>query len=504
MKKIRKIFAVLLSLAMVLGMSMTTFAADPEKPTESDSALVTINDVEAGATFTAYQIIDAEYDTNGFNSYVWAEGINVNDTIKENEKVIDAKTQITDSMITDLAKDPTGLYKMDNFNPTVDKLTVGTWMILVTPPTENPDKVYNPMIVSVYYSVSGSDNTMENIPVSAKDNWKLNTTDAYAKSTKITIEKTITDPTEEKQEVGKKVGFTVKGTIPSYSSEYKSARYDITDTIINGLEYTADAPIVKVNGVPLTNGTEYEYRPGNGTFTISFKSDYILGLAAATEAERAVEITYSAKVTEDAITVVGENEVTVNYTTKPGDDSGAKKDTEYTFTFALDGLLKKVGEGDEVNGLAGAEFTLYRSYENEVLSDVFDSMTTTKDGKFDIEFKGLDGDLSYYLKETKAPTGYTINDTVYKITFGEIIKDKDGKVISYDVTILDTVTNQEVTSTISYGKPAETPAVTVLNTGIGSLPSTGGIGTTIFTIGGCLIMIVAAGLFFASRRKSAK
>ena len=131
-------------------------------------------------------------------------------------------------------------------------------------------------------------------------------------------------------------------------------------------------------------------------------------------------------------------------------------------------------------------------------------MTTTKDGKFDIEFKGLDGDLSYYLKETKAPTGYTINDTVYKITFGEIIKDKDGKVISYDVTILDTVTNQEVTSTISYGKPAETPAVTVLNTGIGSLPSTGGIGTTIFTIGGCLIMIVAAGLFFASRRKSAK
>jgi LPXTG-motif cell wall-anchored protein len=42
------------------------------------------------------------------------------------------------------------------------------------------------------------------------------------------------------------------------------------------------------------------------------------------------------------------------------------------------------------------------------------------------------------------------------------------------------------------------------NTKLSSLPSTGGIGTTIFTIGGCLIMIIAAGLFFATRRKSTK
>ena len=44
----------------------------------------------------------------------------------------------------------------------------------------------------------------------------------------------------------------------------------------------------------------------------------------------------------------------------------------------------------------------------------------------------------------------------------------------------------------------------IKNTKLASLPSTGGIGTTIFTIGGCAIMIIAAGLFFASRRKAAK
>ena len=41
----------------------------------------------------------------------------------------------------------------------------------------------------------------------------------------------------------------------------------------------------------------------------------------------------------------------------------------------------------------------------------------------------------------------------------------------------------------------------ILNTKITELPATGGIGTTIFTIVGCGIMIAAAGLFFASRRK---
>ena len=47
-------------------------------------------------------------------------------------------------------------------------------------------------------------------------------------------------------------------------------------------------------------------------------------------------------------------------------------------------------------------------------------------------------------------------------------------------------------------------ADSIPNTKLSALPSTGGIGTTIFTIGGCAIMIIAAGLYFATRRKSAK
>ena len=100
--------------------------------------------------------------------------------------------------------------------------------------------------------------------------------------------------------------------------------------------------------------------------------------------------------------------------------------------------------------------------------------------------------------------GFSLNDTVYTINFTNIVKDSTGKkVVSYDVeiTYTDATGNVVKTTTIEYGSPATEFVDKVVNTQISSLPSTGGIGTTIFTIVGCGIMIAAAGLFFASRRK---
>ena len=50
-------------------------------------------------------------------------------------------------------------------------------------------------------------------------------------------------------------------------------------------------------------------------------------------------------------------------------------------------------------------------------------------------------------------------------------------------------------------KPAET---SLNDTNIIGLPSTGGIGTTLFTIGGIVIMVAAAALYFANRKKTEK
>ena len=74
MKKFKKLFAVMLSLAMVLGMSLTAFATETSaptgtKPVSADKATATVENVEAGATVTAYRIVEPTYNDKGFTGY---------------------------------------------------------------------------------------------------------------------------------------------------------------------------------------------------------------------------------------------------------------------------------------------------------------------------------------------------------------------------------------------------------------------------------------------------
>ena len=82
--------------------------------------------------------------------------------------------------------------------------------------------------------------------------------------------------------------------------------------------------------------------------------------------------------------------------------------------------------------------------------------------------KGLEEGY-YHFEEVKAPNGYSVNSDGLTV-----------QVIENDTTLVEE---------------------NFLDTKLAELPGTGGIGTTIFTIGGCVIMIAAAGLYFASRRK---
>ena len=155
--------------------------------------------------------------------------------------------------------------------------------------------------------------------------------------------------------------------------------------------------------------------------------------------------------------------------------------------------LTKTGENDEK--LANAGFKVYRNTDkkfavvanqgtisgsNEYLVESW----TNKEDKASVIFTGEDGTLTikglndndtYSFKEVQAPNGYSINET--------------DAVAKWDA-------NSPATDKIG--------TASMKDTKLSSLPSTGGIGTTIFTIGGCVIMIVAAGLFFASRRKENK
>lgn len=182
---------------------------------------------------------------------------------------------------------------------------------------------------------------------------------------------------------------------------------------------------------------------------------YDMGHITDQDIEEATPITveYDATLSTNATAGRYENTAWVTY---PGDES--EKDIVQVDTYALD--IYKYDQANSDEGLAGAEFTLTGSDGTTYTA------TTGTDGHARIE--GLDAG-TYTLTETKAPGGYVKSDTPLII---EIPEDTSANVVSVQFA------NSEI-------------------------PHTGGIGTTLFTIGGAAI-IVGAGIVFAVTRKRKK
>lgn len=509
-KYFKKISALLMAAIMVLSMCTAVFAAGETTsvPKDDDKAKVTISGLEDGVNIKAYQIVDGDYGKNGkgFIGFKWTGlsgktgDVFTNDG-KGNDILNLSQTDLT--TIVGNINDSTTYkeFQLDSDNKSKEALEVGTWLLLVS----GGKKVYNPMVVSVYYATV--DGTVTGGLLNASDKkWDLVGGVAYAKETDITIDKVADKDTAAHDEV---VNFTITGVIPSYSSQYTTdVTYKITDTLTN-LKLNGD-PVVKLAGTPV-DATNYNYKPTETGFEISFDSNYIKGLANQTDVQRTVTVTYSATVKAEATTWnPAKNEAHVEYTNNPDGSTTSKETETKTYTFDIDGQILKVGE-DGTTPLPGATFTLYKAYDttNKTVSDEIASYQTLTEGK--IIFKGLVAG-TYYLKETEAPASYTLNTTIYEITitpnYTEATKNnKEGKkeLESYSVTVKE-AGSTDAGETGNYTKDTTTISelIKIQNTKVGQLPSTGGMGTYIFTIAGVVLMACAAGAFIISRKKSSE
>lgn len=293
-------------------------------------------------------------------------------------------------------------------------------------------------------------------------------------------------------EIGQEVNF--KTTINVTAGN--TTNYVLHDKM-TGLTYKADSiQITKANGtVALTQGTDYTIEtPKDGcSFEIKFVNNGKLN------AGDVVVVTYTATVNADAV-VAGTgntNETWLDY----GNNGHTTHDTTrtYVWEFKIYKYTKGAGENETV-ALPHAEFVLYKksgetkSYltasGNKLTGWTTEENSATKftsDNNGNISISGLDAG-EYYLKETKAPDGYN------KLT-------DDIKVV---LTKEYNESTNVGTAFFAYSNVTKEDKVEVENNAGTTLPSTGGMGTTVFYVVGGGLMAVAVVLLVTKKRMENK
>lgn len=532
----KKIGALLVAAVMVLSMCTAVFAdgATLPKPSGADKASITVKDVEENATVTAYRVVEPVYTDEGFEKYqkVSNNKVTIANPVQPTvEEIVNIAKGIADGTISGLTF-VTLTRNAQSGDYTTDQAGAGYWVVLVT---GNVNKVYNPMLAGVYYSVegSGSSNELKNDAIYASQKWRLNSVEAHDKSVEVdqTVNKKITQNTAKdvKCEKGDDIAvddyteFEVTATIPGYTAAYKQVTYKITDTLDDTLtaENTEKHPVKVYVGKDEAAPAKYTLSVSDHQIIVDFDSAYAIANAGSI-----VKLTYAAKLTGTTKTNFNANvnKVKVTYSNDPTVGTEGKtptKDTAekytYHYTFELDGNVNGTGSdvtteftktGEEViqgaatehKPLSGAEFTL----TNTTTGKEYTTESAETTGA--LNFKGLDAG-KYTLKETKAPKGYSLNSTVYTVII-ETTYNNDGKLNDYTVTIKD---GNTLLNKIKYSnngeaveRENENTTVEIKNTKLSSLPSTGGMGTYLFTIIGVVVMAGAAGAFFISRRKGSE
>ncbi|WP_419748803.1 isopeptide-forming domain-containing fimbrial protein [Clostridium perfringens] len=543
---IKKMISLLAVFAMFLsfGSPLTSkvVKAAGQVPSDNDTALGTVHNVAEGSTVTAYQIVKGNYNENGFIGYVF------NSALGGNLKIADP-TKPTQEEILAIAKDTNALNSLPanekiTMTPGEDKTTytanlnAGYWLVIATP-KDKGTTIYNPMLLGIYYNKGGSDNSMEQGLIDANTNWNLNSTEAWAKKIEPTIKKEIENPYNGNnkgadQAVGETFNFKVTALIPGYSKEYTNVKYIITDKLSEGLDYNDDSIKVTVNGQVVQEGENtFKFtKTDDQNIKIDFNSNYILENGG-----KEVIVTYSAKLNEKAKEHINfdpnTNDVTLEYSNSPDINKDGTKinDRTYQYTFGIDANLNgsrqdknkktreiiKVNENGEVlnkkvesetetgqvvtGPLAGAKFEL-----KPINGTPGETLIATSDDSGKLSFTGLaTGD--YELKEIEAPSGYALNNEVQKVKITATYN-PEGTLKTYSITINDQNTS---TYTATYEQDGsikeikdETKTSIIKNTKLSQLPSTGGIGTYIFTFVGVTLMAGAIGSHFLFGKKKSR
>lgn len=486
----KKIMALVLVAVMMMAMSVTASAAT-----------ITINrdsswdkDAEnAEATYTYYKILDAKDIDQDVDEDTGEQSATSNkvavytvdslakanalpDIFKVNNKTPGALTAADAAgdglFYVTLADDSTGAADIAAALKTM--VAANSTLFPGTSVTSDDNPVVLPesgTLAAGYYLIEASNGSV--LAVQTLDDVTINEKNDYPTVTK--EQKKAADSSYTEAEIPAEIGTYIDYQITVHIPANANKDIVVVDKMSDGLEYDATTGLTFSPDISDDVTDVATDDPGyDADATWSFKIP-----AATVIANKGTDVvvTYRALITEDCLTDTGrENEVTLTY------DEGnyvLKDNVEYTTYF---GGIEKVDGSDTSIKLEGVKFELTVGDDEFKVSKDDDGFyyPDPENGSNEVEtdengliiIRGLDNTKTYTLTETETNTGYNLLETPKDLT----LEEDEGT--AYSTATFDQIENNK-----------------------GSvLPSTGGIGTTIFYIVGA-ILVLGAGILLVTKRR---
>lgn len=514
MKRVSKILSVVLMMAMIFTMNVAVFAsstastgAKANEVKENDTASLSVKTGNKGDILSAFKVIATGYEkksntikrsfTDDFDSFLKTgakyKNLNVDEYIalSENElKEILGEFAVY-ARANSLKPAYTSTTMTEDGKAEFGSVAMGQYIILGSGNSKGA-YVYQTVTAEVEPFADGNlYKIFENYTV----NMKVSTPYADKKITKGTVK----DGAYETAGIGKNVSYKLTATVPQYPVKAANTTLYLKDTLIEGLTLDEDSIVVNAvdgigNATGLTENTDYKITVSGQTFYVDFIYDSIKNYEKVT-------VDYNAALNDKAnigTTVGNDNVMTYVYRNSPFDGStynpanndrptkdtpgyGSDEDKAIIFTYAI--AIDKYDREDNTKKLSGAKFELYDN--EECKGNPIATVTTDENG---IAFiKGLQAG-NYYLKEITAPSGYKPLLDAIKVSVNE-------KTATYSL-------GENNTKIVTENGKDGYSKVGVENSKVSILPSTGGMGTGIFVVGGIAIMLSATAVFVIKKKIS--
>lgn len=516
-----KVFKSLVAVAATAAMAVAGFAG-AASATAAESYTLTVNNTETGHTYEAYQVFKGRLDSGTLSDIEWGEDVDgaalsaakygnkaAKDIAKELKNATDAEAFANNVAGGNGAKSylKTATHSVKgetSQRKAITGLSAGYYLLkdTIDSSTAAQPAAYTKFILKV----------VGNVDVTPKTD-----TPSVEKKVQENSNKYVTDGgygagynDVADYNIGDAVPFKLIGTVPNMD-RYDTYKYTFNDTASNGLTlpskngvkvYVADDK-VGTNKADITSSAAITVEDQN--LTVAFTDlKTVKGVAAG----KYIIVEYSATLNGNAVIGLpgNENAVKLTFSNNPNQSGQGgsnpqgetPEDKVIVFTYQLNGT--KVDATDKNKTLKDAEFKLQRQSDNKwaqitdgkvtAWGDEGNATIVKSDDNGNFSVAGLD-DGTYNVKETKAPAGYDLPADPFVVTLTAQTKNNQ----EWDGTPANALINP------TNGQFNET----FVNNAGSSLPSTGGMGTTILYAAGAAIVLVAAfGIAFAVRRRNAR